>query len=366
MSNQYTETTISALTISVPLGFSAHDWAAQQCQNISDQSTKNHKYAACLAIYAMHRYFAYLSIDSNLEESFIDTQDLALPGIGQLVCSWGDKHNSFGTIPSSEHQRIGRVALRMDGELSEIEEITELEILGFTQSLAPEISLADLASTEVLLEHLQQLEARAASSRLGQLIDSLVQRVNLSPEQVTQKLEELYQGSTKILGSVTFAVTEWLEEILPQGLTQTLVLDRAVYTSGDRGFDSSTPTEGIDSIDDLALALAEAKLDALPLPVPASVSQVSSLTIRILELLPWLSIERLTAKVNELVAEGKNTAASLSIWLEDEFQGHALAPVKYGDSRDEQEVTTPLSDEEITAKIKELRKLSHKLVEAWK
>jgi hypothetical protein len=40
----------------------------------------------------------------------------------------------------------------MDGELSEIEEITELEILGFTQSLTPEISLTDLASTEVLLE----------------------------------------------------------------------------------------------------------------------------------------------------------------------------------------------------------------------
>jgi hypothetical protein len=366
MSNQYTETTISALTISVPLGFSAHDWAAQQCQNISDRSTKNQIYATCLAIYAMHRYFAYLSIESNLDDSFIDSHDLTLPGIGQIVCSWGDKHNSFGTLPSSDHQRIGRVALRMDGELSGIEEITELEILGFTQSLAPEISLTDLASTEVLLEHLQQLEAQAASNRWGQLIDLLAQRVNLSPEQVTQKLEELYQGSTKIIGSLTYAVTEWLDEILPQGLTQTLVLDRAAYASGDRGFDSSTPTEGIDSIDDLALALAEAKLDAVSLPVTAPVSNVSSLTTRILELLPWLSIDRLTAKVNELVAEGKNTAASLSIWLEDEFQGHALAPVKSDDGSEEQQVAAPMSEEQIAPEVRELRKLSHKLVAAWK
>jgi polyhydroxyalkanoate synthesis regulator phasin len=357
MSNQYTETTTS--TISVPLGSSAHDWAAQQCQNISDQSTKNQMYATCLAIYAMHRYFAYLSIDSNLDDSFIDSHDLTLPGIGQLVCSWGDRHNSFGTLPSSEHQRIGRVALRMDGELSEIEEITELEILGFTQSLAPEISLADLASTKVLLEHLQRLEAQAASSRLGQLIDSLVQRVNLSPEQAAQKLEELYQGSTKkIIGSLTYAVTEWLDEILPQGLTQTLVLDR--------GLDSSTSTKSIDSIDDLALALAEAKLDAISLPVTAPVSNVSSLTTRILELLPWLSIERLTAKVDELVAEGRNTAASLSIWLEREFQGYSLAPVKSDDRHEEQDVTAPMSKEEVDAKIKELRKLSYKLVDVWK
>jgi polyhydroxyalkanoate synthesis regulator phasin len=353
MSNQYTETTAS--TISVPLGFSAHDWAAEQCQNISDQSTKNQIYATCLAIYAMHRYFAYLSIDSNLDDSFIDSHDLTLPGIGQLVCSWGDQHNSFGTLPNSEHQRIGRVALRMDGELSEIEEITELEILGFTQSLAPEISLADLASTEVLLEHLQQLEAQAASSRLGQVIDSLVQQVNLSPEQAAQKLEELYQGSTKIIGSLTYAITKWLGEILPQGLTQTLVLDR--------GLDSSTTTMSIDSIDDLALALAEAKLEAISLPVT---TPVSSLTTRILELLPRLSIERLTAKVDELVAEGKSTATNLGIWLEREFQGYSLAPVKSDDSREEQDVTEPMSSEELKAKIKELHKLSHKLVDAWK
>jgi polyhydroxyalkanoate synthesis regulator phasin len=353
MSNQHIETITS--TISVPLGFSAHDWAAQQCENIFDQATKNQIYATCLAIYAMHRYFAYLSIDSNLDDSFIDSHDLTLPGIGQLVCSWGDRHNSFGTLPNSKHQRIGRVALRMDGELSEIEEITELEILGFTQSLAPEISLADLASTEVLLEHLQQLEAQAASSRLGQLIDSLVQRVNLSPEQAAQKLEELYQGSTKIIGSLTYAVTEWLDEILPQGLTQTLVLDRS--------FDSSTPTKSIDSIDDLALALAEAKLEAISLPVT---TPVFSLTTRILELLPRLSIEQLTAKVDELVAEGKSTAASLSIWLEREFRGYSLAPVKSDDRHEEQDVTAPMSGEEIDAKIKELHKLSHKLVDAWK
>lgn len=267
MSNQ--QTTTPSLTISVPLGFTAHDWAAQQCQNISDKSTKNQKYAACLAIYAMHRYFTYLSIDSNLENSFIDSHDLTLPGIGQLVCSWGDRHNSFGTLPNSKHQRIGRVALRMDGELSEIEEITELEILGFTQNLTPEISLVDLASTEVLLEHLQQLEAQA-------------------------------------------------------------------------------------------------ELEASSLPVKALEPNVSSLIAKILELLPWISIEQFTTKVEELVAEGKNTATNLSIWLERELQGYSLTQVKSDAHDEEQEVTAPISKEEMDAKIRELRKLSHKLVDAWK
>jgi polyhydroxyalkanoate synthesis regulator phasin len=350
--------------LKIPIGTTAHHAAYQLAKLQRDESAAMQVYANTLAVHALNSYFEWLEIDSSLAESeschpivtmFSDVADLLLPGLGKIECRLVDQDSTVATIPNVNVDRIGCVVMQMAGKLEDIEEITELEVLGFAQSLAPEISLADLASTEVLLEHLQQLEAQAASSRLGQLIDSLVQRVNLSPEQAAQKLEELYQGSTKIIGSLTYAITEWLDEVLPQGLTQTLVLDR--------GLDSSTTTMSIDSIDDLALALAEAKLDAISLPVT---TPVSSLTTRILELLPRLSIEQLTAKVDELVAEGKSTATNLGIWLEREFQGYSLAPVKSDDSREEQDVTEPMSGEELEAKIKELHKLSHKLVDSWK
>lgn len=270
--------------LKIPIGTTAHHAAYQLARLQRDESAAMQVYANTLAVHALNSYFEWLEIDSSLAESeschpvvtmFSDVADLLLPGLGKIECRLVDQDSNVVVLPNINVDRIGCVVMQMAGELSEIEEITELEILGFTKSLTPEISLADLASTEVLLEHLQHLEAQAASSRLGQPIDSL--------------------------------------------------------------------------------------------PVTAARHNVSSLATRILELLPGLSIERLTAKVNELVAEGKNTAASLSIWLEYEFRANSLTLVKKSDdSQDGQEVTVPRSEEETTIEIRELRKLSHKLVEAWK
>lgn len=253
--------------LKIPIGTTAHHAAYQLAKLQRGESAAMQVYANTLAVYALNSYFEWLEIDSSLAESeschpivtmFSDVADLLLPGLGKIECRLVDQGSTVATIPNVNVDRIGCVVMQMDGELSEIEEITELEILGFTQSLAPEISLADLASTEMLLEHLQQLEAQAAVVNIG------------------------------------------------------------------------------------------------------------SLTARILELLPWRSIEWLTAKVNELVAEGKNTAASLSICLEAELRGHSIAPVRYGDIQKKPEVTVPTIDEEQEAKIKELCKLSHKLVKALK
>jgi Protein of unknown function (DUF1822) len=210
MNNQHPVTS-TCETISIPLGFKAHDWASEQCQNITDLATRQQKYATSLAIYALHRYFAYLSIDSTPESRLLDSAGLELAEIGQLVCAVVDRQATTATIPHRQIERIGCVVLRMDGELTDIENINELEIVGFTPKVASEISLTDLASTEELLLHLQSLTARSVATSpnpIMQRIRELVPQVSIV--ELTQKVKELATFGD----DAPFKLNDWLKSFL--------------------------------------------------------------------------------------------------------------------------------------------------------
>lgn len=200
-------------TISIPLGFKAHDWATEQCQNITDQNTRQQRYATSLAIYALHRYFAYLSIDSTPESSLINSAGLQLTEIGQLVCGVVDQQATTATIPDSQIARIGCVVFRMAGEFTDIENINELEIVGFTPKVAPEIVLADLANTEELLIHLQNLTAQTAAASSNSIIQRILELVpQVSIAQLTQKVQELL-----VFGDDSpFKMNDWLKSFLAE------------------------------------------------------------------------------------------------------------------------------------------------------
>jgi hypothetical protein len=211
MNNQQTPVTTTLETISIPLGFKAHDWATEQCQNITDLNIRQQKYATSLAIYALHRYFAYLSIDSTPESSLLDSAGLQVAEIGQLVCGIVEQQATTAAIPQSQSERIGCVVFRIAGEFTDIENINELEIVGFTPKVAPEISLANLATTEELLKHLQNLTATQAvtsSNPIIQRIRELLPQVSI--DQLTQKVREF-----KIFGDDgPFKLNDWLKSFL--------------------------------------------------------------------------------------------------------------------------------------------------------
>jgi HTH-type transcriptional regulator / antitoxin HipB len=77
---------------------------------------------------------------------------------------------------------------------------------------------------------------------------------------------------------------------------------------------------------------------------------------RILELLPELSIEQLTQKVDELRSQQEHAATHFSIWLEDIAQGKSLQLASAGDTRQ----SNPSSNDADNM-IKELRRLAHRL-----
>jgi hypothetical protein len=215
--NNYIMADLEPLKLSIPIGTTAHAAADRISRLQPDDDKALRIYANVLAVYAVHAYLQWLEIDSSLEESeslhpvvamFGDVADLLLPGLGSLECRLVDRDAEVVKLPSAKVDRLGCVVLRMAGGWDDIEDLTELEIVGFAPSLAPEISVASLTATDVLLELIQGLsaktavvadaveieasvtivpEARPLLERIGELLPQL------SISTIAQKFDEFFQ-----------------------------------------------------------------------------------------------------------------------------------------------------------------------------
>jgi Protein of unknown function (DUF1822) len=209
--NNYILADLEPLKLSIPIGTTAHAAADRISRLQPDDDQALQIYVNVLAVYGVHAYLKWLEIDSSLEESeslhpvvamFGNVADLLLPGLGSLECRLVDRDAEVVKLPSAKVERLGCVVLRMAGAWEDIEDLTELEIVGFTPKLTPEISVASLAGTDVLLELLQGLsakppvvadsvtivpEARPLLERIGELLPQL------SIATIAQKFDEFFQ-----------------------------------------------------------------------------------------------------------------------------------------------------------------------------
>jgi hypothetical protein len=284
---------LASLKLSIPIGTAAHHAAYELAKFQPDDDKAIKIYANALAVHAVHAYLQFLKIDSSLEKSesyhpvvalFLDMADLMLPGLGSLECRLIDQQAQKVTLPTTSIDRIGCVVLRMEGDLEEIEDLTELEIVGFTPNLAPEISVSSLVSIDELLDRLQELKAQ-------------------SVDQIAIQSALVHEANT-LLASIEPAVRKLLEQIQ--------------------------------------------------------------------DVLPQLSLEAIALQFRGLLQAADHPEEDFMDWLQQILKGGTLEPWQYAqDFRNGAIEKSPLTtnepnEEDIKQKSLQLRKLTYKLLKAWK
>jgi Protein of unknown function (DUF1822) len=234
---------LASLKLSIPIGTTAHHAAYEISKFQPDDDKAIKIYANVLAVHAVHAYLQCLKIDSSLEESesyhpvvalFLDMADLILLGLGSLECRLIDQQAQRVTLPANVvgvANRIGCVVLRMEGDFEDIEDLTELEIVGFTPNLASEIAVSSLVSIDELLDRLQELKAQSAdriapqsalAHEISTLLESIEPAVRPLLEQIQEVLPQLSVGAIALKFSGLLQAVDrpeedfmdWLQRIL--------------------------------------------------------------------------------------------------------------------------------------------------------
>jgi hypothetical protein len=168
--------------IIIPLGINAHEYARNFAEKTPDDFRDN--YLTSLAVYAIHRYLGNLDIPANLGNG----RDLSLE-IGKIFCQLVDPHTAT-LSPIDKNSRDGvfaRFALRTIEDIGEVEDIYEVEILGFTENLAATIPIANLSTIEAFIDRLESWELE----KIGEVQindDWMKQIVDLFPQVTLAKL----------------------------------------------------------------------------------------------------------------------------------------------------------------------------------
>jgi|GEM_PF-5408287 len=154
--------TINAASIlEIPLGTTAHDLAGKFATEHPDPQTSKQIYLNTLAVYAVHRYFTWLDIDSHPNRSdswnpalrnHLNVADLQIADIGKLECCPILPGQARFSIPTpAREDRLGYIAVQFN------EQLDCVQLLGF----APASNVA-LAPAQLLLDKLQPLDALLA------------------------------------------------------------------------------------------------------------------------------------------------------------------------------------------------------------
>jgi hypothetical protein len=226
MSN-YSLAELEPLKLIIPIGAAAHDAAYQLSQLQPDDQKALQIYGNVLAVYGVHTYLELVGFESDLLVGdsfhpmlamFGDLADLLLPGLGRLECRLVDQDAAVVKVPQPELERLGCVVLRMSGVWEDIEDLRELEIVGFTPTLAPEIAVASLAETDVLLALLQELSTASVlvrfGSRAGKIIKEMLRvSAELLPQLNFQTIAQKFGGfaDDEEAGTV---LMNWFRELL--------------------------------------------------------------------------------------------------------------------------------------------------------
>jgi Protein of unknown function (DUF1822) len=153
--------TIEPITFTVPLSFAAHDIAQQCAERVSRKKFKQ-VYLNTLAVYAVDYYLRLMGFETNWENSdsrdrvmlnFLDVADLDVADAGKIECRPVLPDSQTCRIPSDAWEdRIGYVAVQLNRSL------TTAILLGFAQTAAAEIPVADLRGLDNFLEYLSDIE----------------------------------------------------------------------------------------------------------------------------------------------------------------------------------------------------------------
>ena len=158
----------STSQITVPLGFTAHDFAQKNARSHNDRTTAKQAYLNTLAVCAVDFYLKCLSIETNLISSdsfnplllkFMDVADILLPQLGQLECRPVLPDGECLDIPPDVmSDRLGYVAVRLT------ESLKEASILGFVTVPAASVPLTELQPLSELPVYLETLQAKTSKS----------------------------------------------------------------------------------------------------------------------------------------------------------------------------------------------------------
>jgi Protein of unknown function (DUF1822) len=201
-------------TPKLPLSSKAHNEAKQAIESISDPQLKNSLYASILAAYGLHRYFTFIGIDSEIKIE--ETVFIHLPELGNLECQIASLEQTQIELPPSQlPNRIGCIIFKFTEADTNIEDLAEVEIFGFTKATATMIDLSSLLTTDDLLVYLDEFEASLAPVS-NPIIDRILQLIpTLSIDALIQKKAEILAKHEEWEVVTEFAI--WLQDCLLYG-----------------------------------------------------------------------------------------------------------------------------------------------------
>jgi Protein of unknown function (DUF1822) len=152
---------IEPITFTVPLSFEAHE-IAQQCGKQSSRKKFKQVYLNTLAVYAVDSYLRCMGFETDWPVSdsrnslmlkFMDVADLDVKQVGKIECRPVLPDAEACQIPyDAWGDRIGYVAVQLDQSLK------QATLLGFTQTVAKEVPLAEMRSLEDLLACMNRIQ----------------------------------------------------------------------------------------------------------------------------------------------------------------------------------------------------------------
>lgn len=155
--------------ITVPLGIEAHRYAKEFAVEQHNPQKGKQVYLNTLAVYAVHRYFHWIDIETDLSQSeswqsgtrmLFDVADLVVPGIGKLECRPVLPDEKLIHLPVEVRQnRTGYIAVQFSQELDQVELLGFIPGDSITDS-SEEILLNELHSLDHLIDHLEQTESK--------------------------------------------------------------------------------------------------------------------------------------------------------------------------------------------------------------
>ncbi len=151
--------------ITVPLTKQAHCAARQLAVTQATPQKGKRAYLNTLAVYAVHDYLKWLSIETDLTQNdswrpqmqaIFDVADLIIPNVGKLECRPILPGETACSIPLEvSEQRIGYVLVQMEESLSSV------ALLGFTPSFVnSKLAISDLQPLDELLKHLNYIRSK--------------------------------------------------------------------------------------------------------------------------------------------------------------------------------------------------------------
>jgi Cell division protein SepF/Protein of unknown function (DUF1822) len=258
-------------------------------------------YANAIAVLATQTYLSWFGIDSDLEASESlnsvlatvgDVADLYLPGIGSLECRiLAPGSTTINLHDNIDKDRIGCVILACNGlrDIKELENTTDIEIIGFIKNMSSVIQVEDLVSADKLIDFLQEVKLNfqhiksepsqdnisaevillepSSFEEIPQLVDMLKLQKSVILNATLMDQEEA-QRTVDFLAGATYAVDGHYERIgnnifLFTPNCVSVLAPKAIISSSVE-IDKLDKVQNISEVEDEIISEAESKITMLP------------------------------------------------------------------------------------------------------